>query len=91
MLNLSNASIENILFEDLQITNSYFQETKMKKIGFKNIDLTQAQFFKTSLNGIDLSNSKIERIAISIEDIKGAIIDRFQAMDLLYLIGVKIK
>ena len=36
-------------------------------------------------------NSKIERIAISIEDIKGAIIDRFQAMDLLYLIGVKIK
>jgi len=44
-----------------------------------------------SLNGIDLSNTKIEGIAISIEDIKGAIIDQFQAIDLLYLIGVKLK
>lgn len=54
-----------------------------------NSDLTGARFFKTSLKGIDLSSSKIEGIAISIEDIKGAIIDQFQATDLLYLIGVK--
>jgi len=50
-----------------------------------------AQFFKTSLKGIDLSTCKIERVAVSIEDIKGAIIDQFQAIDLLYLLGVKIK
>jgi len=58
---------------------------------FNNVDLTQSKFFKTSLKGIDLSSSKIEGIAISIEDIKGAIIDQFQAIDLLYLIGVKLK
>ena len=46
---------------------------------------------KTSLKNIDLSNSQIEGIAISLEDIKGAIIDQIQAIDLLYLIGVKIK
>ena len=50
-----------------------------------------AQFFKVSLNGIDLSDSKIEGMSVSIEDIKGAIIDQFQAVDLLYLLGVKVK
>lgn len=90
-MSLSMASIEDILFKDTCLKNSYFQETKMKNIYFDNTDLTQSKFFKTSLKGIDLSSSKIEGIAISIEDIKGAIIDQLQAMDLLYLIGVKIK
>ena len=62
-----------------------------KNIIFKTSDLTQVQFLKTSLKGIDFSDSKIEGIAVSIEDIKGAIINQFQAIDLLYLIGVKIK
>lgn len=90
-MNLSMASTENILFKDTVLKNSYFQETKMKNIYLDNADLTQAKFFKTSLKGIDLSTSKIEGMAISIEDIKGAIIDQFQAVDLLYLIGVKLK
>lgn len=90
-MSLSMASIENILFKNMCLKNSYFQETKIKNIYFDNADLTQSKFFKTSLKGIDLSSSKIEGIAISIEDIKGAIIDQFQAVDLLYLIGVKLK
>ena len=89
--NLSMASAENVLFKDTNLRNSYFQETKIKNIYFENADLTQVQFFKTSLKGIDLSSSKIEGIAVTIDDIKGAIIDQLQAMDLLYLIGVKIK
>ena len=55
------------------------------------MDLTQAQFSKTSLKGIDLSTCKIEGIAISLEDIKGAIVEELQAMDLLYLLGVTLK
>ena len=47
--------------------------------------------FKTSLKDIDISDANIEGIAISIEDIKGATIDQMQALDLLYLIGVKIR
>lgn len=49
------------------------------------------QFFKTPLNKIDLSKCKIEGIGIALEDIKGVIIDQIQAIDLLYLLGVKIK
>lgn len=39
----------------------------------------------------DLSDSIIEAIAISLEDIKGASINQLQAFDLFYLLGVKIK
>ena len=46
---------------------------------------------KTIWKEVDLSSSKIECIAISIDDIKGATIDGLQAIDLLYLIGVKVK
>lgn len=90
-MNISMNNIENILFKNTDLKNSYFQETKTKNIYFDNADLTQSEFFKTSLKDTDLSNSKIEGIAIPIEDIKGAIIDQFQAIDLLYLIGVKLK
>lgn len=63
----------------------------MKNVYFEESDLTQAQFFKTSLNNIDLSNSNIEKISVSLTDIKGATINQFQSIDLLYLLGVKIK
>ena len=52
--------------------------------------MTQIQIFQTSLNGIDLSKCKIDGIAISIDDIKGATINQVQALDLIYLLGVKI-
>ena len=66
-------------------------ENALKNIYFEKADLTQAMISKTSFKNIDLSDSIIEGIAISIENIKGAIINQFQAIDLLYLIGVKIK
>ena len=89
--NFSLASIEKVAFEDTSLRNSNFLENKLKNIIYNKADLTQAQIFKTSLKDIDLSNSNIEGIAVSIEDIKGAIINQFQAIDLMYLLGVKIK
>ncbi len=50
-----------------------------------------AQIFKTKLKDIDLSNSIIDGIVVSLDDIKGAIINEYQAIDLIGLIGVKIK
>ena len=90
-LNLTMASIENVLFENTNLKNSYFQETKMKKILFENSNLSQTQFFKTSLKNIDLSTCNIEGISVSLEDINGAVIEQFQVMDLIYLLGVKLK
>lgn len=89
--NISMGSIENVLFKDTVLKDAYFLETKMKKVYFDSADLTQSKFLKTSLNGVDLSNSEIEGIAVGADDIKGAVIEPSQAVDLLYLIGVKLK
>lgn len=43
------------------------------------------------LKNLNLSDSIIEGIIVSIEDIRGAIINEFQAIDLIGIIGVKIK
>lgn len=90
-LNLSLASVENVLFQETNLKNGYFQETKIKNLSFEKTNLKQTQFFKTSLKDVDLSTCQIEGIAISPEDIKGAIVDKLQAMDLMYLLGVKVK
>ena len=89
--NLSMASMEKVLFKSSGLRNSIFQENKLDKIELIKCDFTQAQFFSTKLINIDLSDCLIEGIAVSIDDIKGAIINQFQAMDLMYLLGVKIK
>ena len=69
------------IFNTLSIKNIYFDEA----------DLSLTQIFKTSFKDIDLSNSTIEGISISLEDIKGAIIDSYQLNDLAFLLGVKIR
>ena len=56
----------------------------------KNADIANMVCLPT-IKDVDLSTSIIVGIAISIEDIKGAIIDAYQGIDLLYLLGIKIK
>lgn len=90
-INLALANLENVLFSETILRNSYFQENKLKNVYFEKADLTQAQFTKTSLKDVDLLTSFIAGLAISIENIRGAIIDTYQASDLLYLLGIKIK
>lgn len=89
--NLSMARMENVLFENTGLRNSSFEENRIKNILLKQADLTQTQFFKTSLKEIDFSDSIIEGIIVSISDIKGAIINPLQALDLIGLMGIKIK
>ena len=88
--NISMSNLREIFFNNTSIRSGSLQENKVKNINFKEADLTGTQFFKTSLNGIDLSNSNIDQIAVSLEDIKGAKINQMQAIDLMYLLGVKV-
>ena len=89
--NFSLSRYNNVLFENTILRNAYFEEDILKNVFFDKADLMQAQIFKTSLKDIDLSNSFIDGITISLEDIKGAIINEYQAINLIELIGVKIK
>ena len=71
--------------------NMYFEENKHKTLEFNDSDLTQVNFFKTKLKDVDLTSNTITGLIVGHEDIRGAIINEFQAIDLIMLLGVKIK
>ena len=66
---------------------------KMKDIQVLRTDFTLASFFKTPLKGIDFTECTIDRITVSEElsELKGAIINPYQAVELAKFLGVIIK
>ncbi len=89
--NFSHTNLEEVIFENCNLSNSSFSECKIKHIYFENSELTQAQLFRTKLKSIDLSTCDINGIITSIEDIEGAIVNNFQAIELSKLMGIIIK
>ena len=89
--NFSLGVMNQIDFKDSIMRNMYFEENRHKKLVIDNCDLACASFFKTKLKDIDLSTNIISGIIIGYEDIKGAVIDSMQAIDLMGLLGVNIK
>ena len=76
-----------LLYENVTVIKSKWQYRIVNfLLNFNNSD-----FINTSLKDIDLSNSNIEDISLDLNCIKGAIISLEQTMDLIGLLGVKIK
>lgn len=89
--NFSSASLEEVLFKKCDLSNSSFTECKLKNTYFELSKLEQTQFFKTRLKGIDISTCEIGGIITTFEDIKGMIVNNFQAIELSKLLGIIIK
>lgn len=68
-----------------------FQETDIKNLELNDVNLYKSEIIKTSLKDIDISTCKIDNIIIDSESTKGLIIDRYQSIDLIGMLGVKIK
>ncbi len=68
-------------------------ECTLKDFAFEETRLTGASFFKTSLAGIDLTGCPLEGIRVSehYTELRGAIVDLFQAAELAKLLGITIK
>lgn len=90
-LNISGSKLNEVYFMDSMLENSFFDDTSLNKHKFLNCDLISASFIHTSLKDVDLSNSQIGFLKIATKDLKGAIISPYQAIDLMGIIGVKIK
>ena len=89
--NIANTGFNNLKIKDTTFINSYIQDTVLKNIKFDNIDFTKSQIFNTPLKNIDLSNCTIQGMSTTLQDIKGAILNEFQIIDLAYLLNIKIK
>ena len=80
-----NVRVQNCLFRDTRIFSSCFKE-----VVFLYCMLDHTEFYKSALNGIDLSSSTLCGGRFCIEDLKGAIVNSEQALALAKLLGIVI-
>lgn len=90
--NFFEAALEEMLFQDTRCRSAGFQKVKWKKVRLEKVVLSGAEFFRTSLKGVDLSDCEIDGITLSesLAELKGAKIGAHQAVDIARLAGVKI-
>jgi uncharacterized protein YjbI with pentapeptide repeats len=63
-----------------------FETPTLKSVMFRKVDLAEAR-----LSGLDLSTCDIEGISLRVEDLRGAIVNAAQAIDLSRFLEVVIK
>ncbi len=90
--NFYEAALEELLFQNTRCRSAGFQKVKWKKVRLEKVVLSGAEFFRTSLKGVDLSDCEIDGITVSesLAELKGAKISAHQAEDIARLAGVKI-
>ena len=91
--NLGEATLEGTTFVDCDKREAFLNEMRLRKASrFERCNLTRADFFRTSLKGIDLSTCEIAGIGVSDthSELVGALIAADQAVDLVGMLGVKV-
>ncbi len=89
--NFGEATFEGTSFTDCDFRETFLSEMGIRKrTRFEGCDLTQADFFRTSLKGLDLSTCNIAGIAVSDTrtELRGMLIAPEQAIDLVGMLGV---
>ena len=68
-------------------------ECKQKKLTATGCDLRGANFFRTSLEGLDLSRCDMEGITVSesLGELKGLTVGAHQTVGLVKLLGVRVE
>lgn len=82
--------ISYVLFDHIDFTESSMSEAKLKRFETKDSIFIKNNFFKTLLATVDFTNNEFMAPIVSAPpiELKGAIINMFQAADLIGLWGV---
>lgn len=89
-LNFSS-KFTDVSFNECKIKNGRFFDCVFKDVKIDYCDLSDCEIFKTSLNEVDLSTSKIENINSDIESIKGSKVDTLGMFEIARILGIEIK
>lgn len=83
----------NVLFDYIDFTESTMSEAKLKFFEASNSRFVNNNFFKTILATIDFTNNEFTMPIVSSPpvELNGAIINMFQAADLIGIWGVIVK
>ena len=75
----------------VQIKEASINNIKWKNLKFSESNLTSAEFYNTQLKNLDLRTSTIKNIKVTINNLKGLIVNLEQALELSLLLGINIK
>lgn len=96
--NCAYGNFARTLWECTEVTDSNMKqssmtETVLRKPVFHRTDLSETDFFKTKLKGIDLSDCTIHNILVSdnFSELAGLKVDLYQAAELAKLLRIQIK
>lgn len=91
--NMDSTKFEYVFISETNMEHGNITSCKLKNVEFFHTDFTLASFFKTSLKAIDFTECTIDKITVSEEltELKGAIVNPYQAVELSRLLGVIIK
>lgn len=91
--NFDNSVLKGLAFENTELNSSNISQCHCKDIVWKNTGLINASFFKTSLYGMDLTDCTINGLVLSDDssELRGAVVDIYQAAELAKRLGITIK
>lgn len=91
--NFDCSKLEHIRFWDSQLRGGFMTQCRCKAVEWNRVCLEQASFFKTGMKGMDFTNSDIKGLMLSDDcrEVKGAVVDLYQAAELAKYLGVVIK
>lgn len=86
----NNTKMTDVLFDHIDFTESSMVESKLKRFVAMDSKFVKNNFFKTMLATVDFTNNEFVAPVVSIPpiELKGAIINMFQAADLISLWGI---
>lgn len=88
---LASAVFKGARFENCNLRDATFEGADLSGAVFRRCDLSKANLAGAKLNGTDLRGSQLGGMVARPEDMRGALIDSTQVMQLVALLGVTIQ
>ncbi len=89
-LGFVSAKFKNCRFSKCVLRKASFDGADVSKVVFNDCDLTEADFHLAKLKGTDFRTAEISGLKVGVEEMQGAIIAPFQALQVVGLLGVKV-
>lgn len=90
MASFESSKMEKIIYHQCTLQQLDFYDMKTNELLFDACDLSAAVFSQTKLNKVDISRSYFEQLTVDVNDVKGAIVSREQAVYFASMLGLLI-
>lgn len=91
--NFDTAKFDKFVFAHCDLSEAFLSNCTFKVIEFDETELNRTNISHTSFNGIDLSTCNLQALVVSAgaHELRGMVVNMFQAADLAKLLGITIK